>query len=115
MPVQNEELVVITKAYDLAREMTVRTRKLPRDVKFVLGDRILTTTYDIFDSLLEAKYCKSKVEILSKANLLLERLRFQVRLCFDEKLLSRRQYIYIAGIINEVGRMVGGWLKASRL
>jgi hypothetical protein len=37
-----DELPAITKAFDLAREMTQRTRKLPRDLKFVLGDRMLT-------------------------------------------------------------------------
>jgi len=31
-------------------------RKLPRDLKFVLGDRMLATTYDVLDTFLEAKY-----------------------------------------------------------
>lgn len=35
-----DELAVITKAYDLAREMTQRTRRLPRGLKFVLGGRV---------------------------------------------------------------------------
>lgn len=108
------ELVVITKAFDLAREMTTRTRKLPRDLKFVLGDRMLTTTYDVLDTLIEAKYSRAKRELLQHANLLLERLRFQVRLCVEEKLISVRQYEYIAGMIHEVGLMVGGWVKSVR-
>lgn len=105
------ELVIITKAFDLCREITQRTRKLPRDLKFVLGDRILTTTYDVFDLLLEAKYSKSKKEILTHVNLLLERLRFQIRLCVEEQLISVRQYEYVAGIIDELGRMTGGWIR----
>ena len=36
-----QELPVISKAFDLAKEMTERTRKFPRDLRFVLGDRIL--------------------------------------------------------------------------
>jgi hypothetical protein len=34
--------VVIDRAYELAREMTRRVRALPRDLRFVLGDRLLT-------------------------------------------------------------------------
>jgi len=111
MTKKTEELTIITKAFDLTREMTQRTRKLPRDLKFVLGDRMLSTTYDIFDLLLEAKYTKPKKETLQHANLLLERLRFQTRLCVEEKLISISQYEYIAGIINELGKMTGGWIK----
>ena len=109
-----DELPVISKAFDLAREMTQRTRKLPRDLKFVLGDRMLTTTYDVLDLLLEAKYTRSKRELLQRANVLLERLRFQVRLCMEEELISIRQYEYVARLIDEVGRMIGGWLRSLR-
>jgi hypothetical protein len=42
-----EELVAITKAYDLVREMTQRVGKFPRDFKFLLGDRILSNFYDV--------------------------------------------------------------------
>jgi len=108
------ELAVISKAYDLAREMTQRTRKLPRDLKFVLGDRMLTTTYDVLDTLVEAKYARPKRDLLQRANLLLDRLRFQVRLCSEEKLISIAQYEYIAGLIDEVGRMLGGWARSLR-
>ena len=49
---------------------------------------------------------------MEQANLLLARLRFQIRLCVEEKLLSLRQYEYLAGIVEEVGRMAGGWRKS---
>ena len=108
------ELVVIQKAFDLAREMTQRTRKLPRDLKFVLGDRILATAYDVLDALVEARYTKERRPLLSRANVLLERLRFQVRLCMEERLISTRQYEYVARLADEVGRMVGGWARACK-
>jgi hypothetical protein len=109
-----EDLPVITKAFDLTREMMARTRKLPRELRFVLGDRMLTTVYDVLDLLLEAKYARSKRALLDRANLLLERLRFQVRLCVEEKLISIRQFEYVAGMIQEIGQMVGGWRKSVK-
>lgn len=111
---ESGELSAITRAFDLVREMTQRVGKLPRDVKFILGDRILTTSYDVLDTLIEAKYSRKKRDLLQKANLLLERLRFQVRLCVEEKLMSPRQYEYLARLIQEIGRMVGGWAKSLR-
>ena len=108
----SNDLSVITKAYDLAREMTKRTRKLPRDLKFVLGDRMLSTTYDALDALIEARYTHEKKAILLRANLLLERLRFQVRLCLEEKLISVRQFEFVSELINETGKMIGGWIRS---
>jgi hypothetical protein len=109
-----QELPVISKAFDLAKEMTERTRKFPRDLRFVLGDRILATTYDVFDALLEAKYSRTKQALLDRANLLLERLRFQMRLCVEQKLMTVKQYEYVAGLIQETGQMIGGWRKAVK-
>ncbi len=60
-PTRHDELPVILKAYDLAREMTARAQKLPRDVKFVLGDRMMTVTYDVLDLLIELKDVKASV------------------------------------------------------
>ena len=107
-----QEPVALTRAFDLAREMTRRTRKLPRDLRPVLGDRMLTTTYDILDAMITARYSRNKKGVLEQANLLLARLRFQIRLCVEEKLLSLRQYEYLAGMVEEVGRMAGGWRKS---
>jgi len=105
------ELIVITKAYDLVRELTQRVGKFPRDLRFLLGDRLLRNAYDLLDVLLEAKFTKANVPLLTRANLQLEQMRFQVRLAHDEKLISARQYQYVADRIEEVGRLVGGWRR----
>ena len=108
------DLVVITKAYDLARELTQRVRRLPRDVRFVLGDRMLATVFEVLDALLEARYQRERAPLLRRANVLLERLRFQIRLCADERLISLSGYEHVSRLVDEVGRLVGGWERACR-
>lgn len=110
---QAEELLVITKMYDLVRELTTRVRKFPRDFRFVLGDRILSGAYDILELLIEAKYTKQRRELLTRANVRLEQVRFQIRLALDEKLLAIKGYEQVARMQNEVGRLLGGWLRGS--
>jgi hypothetical protein len=107
-----EELVAITKAYDLVRELTQRVGKFPRDYRFLLGDRILTNGYEVLDLLIEAKYTRNKVPLLDRVNIRLEQIRFQVRLAHDEKLMSTHQYEAAARSVNEVGRLVGGWRRS---
>ena len=107
----DEELTTITKCYDLVRELTQRVGKFPRDFRFLLGDRILRNAYDVLDLLIEAKYTRQKVELLNRANLKLEQMRFQLRLAHDEKLLSHQAYGHVSAQIDEVGRLVGGSRK----
>lgn len=106
------ELIAVTKAYDLVREMTQRVAKFPRDFRFLLGDRILANVYDLLDLLIEAKYVREKAGLLDRANLRLEQMRFQFRLAHDEKLVSVHQYEVAARLIDEVGRLVGGWRRS---
>jgi hypothetical protein len=109
-----EELTAITKAYDLVREITQRVAKFPRDHKFILGDRMLSNGYDVLDLLIEAKYTQAKRGMLERANLRLEQMRFQLRLAHDMKLMSTRQYEVGSRLVDEVGRLVGGWARALR-
>lgn len=50
-----DELTVITRAYDLVREMTQRVGRFPRDYRFLLGDRILRSAYEIPDLLIACR------------------------------------------------------------
>lgn len=107
------ELTVITRTYDLVLDLTRRVGRFPREHRFLLGDRMLRSGYDVLDLVIEARYSRTKEPLLQRANLRLEQLRFQIRLAHDERLLSHQQYGTVAGLVDEVGRLVGGW-KRSR-
>lgn len=87
--------------------------KFPRSQKFLLGDRIQSTALDVLERLIEATYTRARGPILISANLGIEKLRILFRLSFDLKLLDPRRYEYAARCLDEVGRMIGGWRKAS--
>jgi 23S rRNA-intervening sequence protein len=78
-----EELIVITKTYDLILWSCNHTAKFPRNHRFVLGERIERNLYDLLGTLIQAKYAKERRGLLDRANLSLEVLRFQIRLAKD--------------------------------
>ena len=69
---------------------------------------------DILELLLSANYSKEKLDFLKKANLKLEVLRFLFRLSYDMKYLSKKGYEYVSINIDEVGKMVGGWIRQQK-
>lgn len=108
-----EELTVITRTYDLILWSCHHTGKFPRNHRFVLGERIERNLYDLLETLIQAKYTRQRQPLLEKANLMLEILRFQVRLAKDLQCLKVESYGFAAKAIDEIGKLVGGWLKSS--
>ena len=72
--------------------------------------RLLVTTKTL-ETLIAAKYTRQRSELLEKANLGLEILRFQLRLAKDLQCLRTKSYGFAAKAIDEIGRLVGGWIR----
>jgi hypothetical protein len=66
---QTEELMVITKTYDLILWSCNHTGRFPRNHRFVLGERIERNLYDLLETLIQAKYRRNRQSLLNDANL----------------------------------------------
>jgi hypothetical protein len=104
----HEELTVLTKTYDLILWSCHHTGRFPRNHRFVLGERIERNLCDLLETLIRAKYIRQRQELLEKANLLLEILRFQMRLAKDLQCLKVESYGFATNAIDEIGKLVGG-------
>jgi hypothetical protein len=103
-----EELTVITRTYDFILWSCHHTGRFPRNHRFVLGERIERNLYDLLETLLRAKYTRERRHLLEQANLVLEILRFQVRLAKDLQCLKTDSYAFAAKTIDDIGRLIGG-------
>ena len=86
---------------------------MPRDQKFLLGDRIETKMLEVLEHSIRAYYRKDKRPHLLEANMALEITRHLVRLAHGLRNLSPKACEVISQRVDEVGRMIGGWLKQS--
>src|SRR3954452_22573383 len=105
----DQELIVITKTYDLILWSCNHTSRFPRNHRFVLGERIERNLYNLLETLIAAKYMKDRRRLLEDANLSLEILRFHLRLAKDLQCLKVESHAFAARAIDEFGRLVGGW------
>ena len=107
-------LEAIQRTYDLLMWTLGRIESFSKSYRVPLGDRMQATMYDVLDLLIEAKYTRGreKLEALNRANILLERLRFQGRIACEKRCLSQKQHGHFAQLVNHVGVKVGGWIKA---
>jgi hypothetical protein len=110
----SEKDQAVPKLYDFIQWLIPQIAKFPRSHKFTLGDRIINLALDTLQLLIKATYRKQKVELLQDANLNLEQLRYLIRLCKDLNLLNLKSYEYASKQINEVGKLIGGWIKQQQ-
>jgi hypothetical protein len=103
----------IAKLYDLLKWILPIISKFPKDKRYTLGQRIENKLLDILDLLICANYSKDKISYLKQANLGLENLRYLIRLSADLYFINIKRYEYISQQINEIGRLVGGWVKSQ--
>ena len=107
------ELAVITKMYDLVIWGCQHVAKFPKSHKFTVGDRLAERLQDLFDLLVRAKYHRDRRLLLDQANLELELLRLQLRMAKDLKCLPLESYGFASRSVDEIGRLVGGWIKSA--
>lgn len=106
--------VVLTKHYDFVAWVLPHLSRFPKNYKFLLGDRMQSAILDVLEDLIDASYSREKGDILQRVNLRLEKLRYMFRLSNDLALLDQRRYLYAVESLNEIGRMTGGWIKATQ-
>ena len=54
------DLPIIQKTHDLIKWYVPILNRLPRDHKFMLGDRIITGLYSLLEGFIQARYAKGK-------------------------------------------------------
>ena len=103
----------LQRHYEFVRWLIPVLERFPRSQKFLLGDRIQEAALSVLERLIEATYSRRPEAALHRANLELEKSRVLLRLAFDLRHLDLRRYEFAARALDETGRMVGAWLKAT--
>ena len=105
------DLPIIQKTYDLIKWYVPILNRLPRDHRFQLGNRMVSSLYELLESLVTVRYQRQKLGNLQGINSKLEVLRYQTRLLFEFELLSVKRFEFAGQQINAIGIDLGGWIK----
>jgi hypothetical protein len=109
------DIPILKKAYDLYRTFNEYRRLVPKSDRFTIYERSEGAILDMVECILEAGYSKSsdKVAILERASMKLNLLRFFVRLMKETRSIDAKKYIALQTHIDEIGRMLGGWIRSQ--
>ena len=110
-----KESPIFSRTYDFLLWIIPQAQNFPRKHRFGLGERVVRRALDFQETLIAAGLSAggSRSELLKKADIQLAQLRQIIRLCKDLELFSIGQYEHVAGMLVELGRLLGGWQKAA--
>jgi hypothetical protein len=99
---------------DLTVWVVERAAAMPRAHKFTIGDKLVETCLEITSLLVEASFVHDKLPLLAQASRALTRARVLARVAQRLRLLSDAQREHFIAQSLEIGRMLGGWTRATR-
>lgn len=109
-----EDLPVFVKWMDFIKWLLITTEKFPKKARYTHVVRINDIALDVIEELVEARYSKAKIPHLMRVNLMLEKIRVLLRICYESRFLPHEAYKKAMLGINDVGRMIGGWMRQQK-
>lgn len=109
------DIPILKKAYTLYRTFHDYRKLVPKQDRYTVFERSEDMILDVIEHLLEAAHSQGAVKrkSLEVASTRLNLLRFLVRLLKDVKSIDLKKYAVLEEMIDEIGRMLGGWLRSS--
>jgi hypothetical protein len=107
-------LPIINKTYKVYKDIVEMNHKLTKRWLYSLGLSLENSVLDCMENLIMAKNAPKpmKAGYLIKAGAKLETARLKLRLFLELQLVNETKIFQIQAQMEEVGRMLGGWMKS---
>ena len=109
----SDEMVIFTRTYDFLSWLLPLTEKFPRSQRFVITARLQGAALNFQELIIEANALRGRqrAEKLQSADVELLKVRLYLRLSEKWHWITSGQHQHASGMIAEIGRLLGGWLK----
>ena len=109
------EIPIFYKTYELYKTLYLLQKIIPKSERYTLWQRCENTALSILESLIEVTSLpkETRFSILKIISRKIDMLRVFIRLSKDIKIIDLKSYTKLQEQINEIGKMIGGWIKSS--
>lgn len=107
---------IVQRVYDFYRVLYGHVEKMPKKDKYTLGQKTQNTTLELLELLIGASTTarEKKLALLEQAAIKLDLLKIFIRLANEVKAISPKAYIELEAVLNEIGKMLGGWIRSTK-
>lgn len=109
-----ESLKIMEKTYDMIRYGYQAISQFPKSEKFALAADMKRCMHTILEHIIESQKKYFKKSTLQQLDVEVAKMKLYMRLANDLGFLSFKKYEVWSKMIVEIGKMVGGWIKAAK-
>lgn len=117
MPKKDNRLIIYEKINNLIFYSKNLLQKFPKSERFDLCTDIKNELYNILRKVIWAwkeADIERKVRYLNEIDIELYVIKTMVRLSYEYKYITNKNYMNWNAQIEEIGKMVGGWIKSCQ-
>jgi len=113
---QEFEIPIVKKIYELYKDFHLLRTKVPKEDRHTIFQKCDNLILELLEQILEASqlFKDRKLDALQRASRKLSFLRIFFRLMKDVHSINLKTYVSFEERIDEIGRMIGGWIRSSK-
>lgn len=110
------DIPIFKKCYDLYKAFYGYRADVSKQDRYTIWQRSENTILNVLESILLASQSNKteKLPVLEAASMKLNLLRVLIRLTKDVKAIDNKKYIALEANLDEIGRMLGGWIRSTK-
>jgi hypothetical protein len=109
-----DDLLIRQKIEGMIQYGHVAIRQFPKSERHVLSQELRQTMWELLRLVITCNHRYHKKTTMQDLDATLDLLRSQIRLAKDLEFLPFKKYEVWSRLLDEVGRMIGGWYKSLR-
>ncbi len=108
------DIPIFHKIYDLYKLLHGYHNRVSKSQRYTLWQKCENTTLGLLEVVIESGHQKGedKIKTLYIISNKLDLLKVLIRLAKETHTIDTKQYIAIQEMLQEIGRMIGGWIKS---
>lgn len=108
------DIPIFSRLYDFYKNLTPVITTFPKTKRYTLGQKLDNITLEMFELLFSVPLSSDKSSTLRKISVKLDLLKILLRLAKDTQAMPNKIYLALQAILQEVGKMLGGWIRATK-
>ncbi len=101
------------KVYDLYKLLHLYHDKIPKSKRYTIWQKCELSTLDLLESLIATSHVSGEKRLASLRFMSqkIDLLKVLIRLAKDTQAIDIKKYVNIETVLQEIGKMTGGWIK----
>ena len=110
------DIPIFKKTYDLYKTFYGYRASVPKQDRYTIWQKCEELLLQVLEGILFASQTSKaeKLPYLERTSVKLNFLRVFIRLMKDVKAIDNKKYIATEANLDEIGRMLGGWIRSTK-